>query len=129
MTDRQRLKADGTPDRRGGKLGNRGNRQATGRKRIAGQETRKNMMIYASNSEWELMRRFCHLLKSDADTAQQVLDSLGTPPDAAKKPPRRERKQHGIRVLASEKNAVKIMLLLVRDRIAAARLALDEVDK
>lgn len=129
MTEKTRLKSDGTPDRRGGKIGNRGNRHATGRKRIEGQEIRRNMMIYASNSEWELMRRFCHLLKSDADTAQQVLDSLGTPPDATRRPPRRERKQHGIRVLESEKNAVKTMLLLVRDRITAVRLALDAVDR
>ena len=87
------------------------------------------MMIYASGSEWELMRRFCHLLKSDYGRAQQIIESLGTPPDAAKKPPRRERKQHGIRVLESEKTAVKTMLLLVRDRITAARLALDAAEK
>jgi hypothetical protein len=124
-----RLKKDGTPDLRGGKPGNRGNRHATGRKRIEGQETRTNLMIYASESEWEIMQRFCQLLKRDPERAQQVIESLGTPPPETHKPPERDRQRHGTRLLASEKETAKLMLRLTRDRITAARMALDAVGK
>ena len=123
----QRLKKDGTPDLRGGKIGNRGNRHATGRKKIEGQETRKNLLLYTSDSEFEVMQDFCHLLKQDIELAQKVLDGLGTPPAATKKPPARPRQKHGIRLLESEKVLAKQMLLLVRDRITACKLALKAV--
>lgn len=123
----KRLKKDGTPDRRGGKLGNKGNKHATGRKRIEGQEIRKNLLVYTSDSEFEVMQDFCRLLKTDINAAQKVLDGLGTPPPATKKPPIRERKKHGIRLLEAEKVLAKQMLLLVRDRITACKLALKAV--
>lgn len=123
-----RLKKDGTPDRRGGKIGNRGNRHATGRKKIDGQEVRTNLMIYASESEWNVMQRFCRLLKRDHETAIQVLDSLGTPPPEAHKPPARDRARHGVRLLSSEKDAAKIMLRMARDRVTACKMALDAVE-
>ena len=123
----QRLKKDGTPDHRGGKIGNKGNRHATGRKKIEGQETRKNLLLYTSDTEWQVMQDFCHLLKQDIELAQKVLDGLGTPPAATKKPPARPRQKHGIRLLESEKILAKQMLLLVRDRITACKLALKAV--
>lgn len=120
-----RLKKDGTPDLRGGKKGNKGNRSATGRKKIDGQETRTNLLLYTSDNEFSVIQEFCHLLKRDREKALQIIDSLGTPPPETKKPPKRDRKRHGIRLLADEKIIVKKMLMLVRDRLTACRLAID----
>ena len=122
-----KLKKDGTPDKRRGKLGNKGNKFATGRKKIDGQETRTNMLLYTSDSEFSVIQDFCHVLKSDRAKALQIIDSLGTPPPENKKPPRRERKKHGIRLLADEKIIAKKMLMLTRDRLTACRLAIDAI--
>lgn len=126
-TTTPRLKKDGTPDRRGGKIGNRGNRHATGRKKIEGQEARTNLLLYTSDTEWQVMRDFCKLLKADKEKALQVIAELGTPPPAGKKMPERKRKSHGIRLLDEEKEIAKKMLLLVKDRITACKLALENV--
>jgi hypothetical protein len=128
-TNTPRLKKDGTPDRRGGKLGNRGNRHATGRKKIEGQEVRTNLLLYTSDAEWQVMRDFCKLLKADKEKALQVITGLGTPPPAGKKMPERKRKSHGIRLLDEEKEIAKKMLLLVKDRITACKLALENATK
>lgn len=122
-----RLKKDGTPDRRGGKVGNKGNKHATGRKKIEGQEVRTNLLLYTSDTEWQVMQDFCRLLKADKDKALQVLAELGTPPPAGRKAPERKRKSHGIRLLDEEKEIARTMLLLVKDRITACKLALDAV--
>ena len=122
-----KLKKDGTLDKRGGKIGNKGNRFAKGRRKIDGQETRTNMLLYTSDSEFSVIQDFCHLLKRDRQKALQVLDGLGTPPPETKKPPKRERKRHGIRLLADEKIIAKKMLMLVRDRLTACRLAIDAI--
>ena len=120
-----RLKKDGTPDRRGGTPGNRGNVHATGRKKIPGRETRKNLMIYASDAEWTVMQDFCRIIKNDINLAQKILDDLGTPPPENKKPPVRARRQHGIRLLESEKILAKKMILLVRDRLNMCKMAIN----
>ena len=121
-----RLKKDGTPDKRGGKIGNRGNKFATGRKRIEGQEVRTNLYIYASVSEWNVMQDYCKLLKRDKEKAAQVLAELGTPPPNGKKPPTRKRKGHGIRLLDEEKELARIMLKMARDRVTACKSMLDK---
>jgi hypothetical protein len=124
-----RLKKDGTPDRRGGKIGNRGNRHATGRKKLPDSEPRTNLLLYTSDTEFLVMKDFCRLLKDDPATAKKVLADLGTPPPAGKKPPQRTRKSHGIRLTAAEKEIAKKMLLLVKDRITACKLALENATK
>jgi hypothetical protein len=120
-----RLKKDGTPDRRGGKLGNKGNKHATGRKKLPGSEPRTNLLLYTSDTEFTVMKDFCRLLKEDPNTAKRVLAELGTPPPAGKKPPIRQRKSHGIRLTAAEKEIAKTMLSIVKDRITLARIALE----
>ena len=120
-----RLTKNGTIDKRGGKIGNKGNKHAKGRRKIDGQETRTNMMLYTSDNEFSVIQDFCHILKSDREKALQIIDSMGTPPPKTKKPPKRERKRHGIRLLADEKIIVKKMLMLTRDRLTACRLAID----
>ena len=90
-----RLKKDGTPDRRmnnGGKKGNRGNRTATGRKKLPDSEPRTNLLLYTSDTEYAVMQDFCHILKEDRATAEKILTELGTPPPEGKKPPIRKRK-------------------------------------
>jgi hypothetical protein len=120
-----RLKKDGTPDMRGGKLGNKGNKHATGRKKLPGSEPRTNLLLYTSDTEFTVMKDFCRLLKEDPNTAKIVLAELGTPPPAGKKPPIRKRKSHGIRLTAAEKELAKTMLAIVRDRITVARIAVE----
>jgi hypothetical protein len=120
-----RLKKDGTPDRRGGKIGNKGNKHATGRKKLPGSEPRTNLLLYTSDTEFTVMKDFCRLLKEDPNTAKRVLAELGTPPPAGKKPPIRQRKSHGIRLTAAEKEIAKTMLSIVKDRITLARIALE----
>jgi hypothetical protein len=120
-----RLKKDGTPDRRGGKIGNKGNKHATGRKKLPGSEPRTNLLLYTSDTEFTVMKDFCRLLKDNPDTAKSVLAELGTPPPAGKKPPIRQRKSHGIRLTAAEKEIAKTMLSIVKDRITLARIALE----
>jgi hypothetical protein len=120
-----RLKKDGTPDRRGGKIGNKGNKHATGRKKLPGSEPRTNLLLYTSDTEFTVMKDFCRLLKDDPNTAKRVLAELGTPPPAGKKPPIRQRKNHGIRLTAAEKEIAKTMLSIVKDRITLARIALE----
>lgn len=122
-----KLKKDGTPDLRGGKIGNKGNKHAKGRRKIEGQEIRTNMLLYTSDNEFNVIQDFCHLLKRDRQKALLVLDSLGTLPPETKKPPKRDRKKHGIRLLADEKIIAKKMLMLVRDRLTACKLAIDAI--
>jgi hypothetical protein len=125
VTSTPRLKKDGTPDRRGGKIGNKGNKHATGRKKLPGSEPRTNLLLYTSDTEFTVMKDFCRLLKDDPNTAKRVLAELGTPPPAGKKPPIRQRKSHGIRLTAAEKEIAKTMLSIVKDRITLARIALE----
>jgi hypothetical protein len=123
-----RLKSDGTIDRRcynSGKAGNRGNRMATGRKKMADSEPRTNLLLYTSDSEYAVMQDFCHILKDDRATAEKILTELGTPPPEGKKPPIRKRKSHGIRLTDDEKELAKTMLAIVRDRITVARIAVE----
>jgi hypothetical protein len=125
---RQRLKKDGTPDGRAnnsGKVGNVGNKHATGRKKLPDSEPRTNLLLYTSDSEFSVMQDFCRLLKDDPDTAKKVLADLGTPPPTGKKPPIRQRKSHGIRLTDDEKELAKTMLAIVRDRITVARIAVE----
>ena len=128
VTSTPRLKKDGTPDGRAnnsGKKGNRGNRTATGRKKLPDSEPRTNLLLYTSDTEFEVMQTFCRLLKDDPETAQKVLADLGTPPPDGKKPPQRTRKSHGIRLTAAEKEIAKTMLSIVKDRITVAKIALE----
>lgn len=123
-----KLKKDGTPDKRinnRGKVGNRGNKQATGRKKLPDSEPRTNLLLYTSDTEYAVMQDFCHILKEDRATAEKILAELGTPPPDGKKPPIRKRKSHGIRLTDAEKELAKIMLAIVRDRITVARIAVE----
>jgi len=128
MTSAPRLKKDGTLDRRAnnsGKKGNRGNQHATGRKKLPGSESRTNLLLYTSDTEYAVMQDFCHILKEDKATAKKILAELGTPPPDGKKPPIRKRKSHGIRLTDDEKELARIMLAIVRDRITVARIAVE----
>ena len=110
-----KLKKDGTPDRRGGKVGNKGNRYATGRKRIAGQETRKHISFKATDSEYKLLLQYAHILKSDYDSGIAILEKAGLVPDGRAKKDS-TRRDHVIRVLEREKKPVRDMLAIIKDR-------------
>jgi hypothetical protein len=128
VTSTPRLKKDGTPDGRAnnsGKVGNRGNRTATGRKKLPGSEPRTNLLLYTSDSEYAVMQDFCHILKDDRETAEKILTELGTPPPEGKKPPIRKRKSHGIRLTDSEKELARIMLAITKDRLTVAKMAVE----
>jgi hypothetical protein len=114
----QRLKKDGTPDRRGGKVGNKGNRHATGRKHKEGQEIRKHISFMATEKEYRLLLKYASILKEDFSHGLDLLAALGTPPAGrAKKDSDRVKKV--IRVLEAEKMPIRQMLSIIKDRYEA----------
>jgi hypothetical protein len=125
MNDQQpRLKKDGTPDRRNGNPGNAGNRHATGRKRIAGQETRKHICYKATEKEYRLLLQYAAILKGDYERGLDLLARLGTPPEGrAKKDSARE--NHVIRVYEREKQPIKDMLSIIKDRYELAYMIIN----
>ena len=112
-----RLKKDGTPDRRGGKPGNRGNVHATGRKALPGYDVRKNYNFVATDKEYELMRKFNEILRARPDDAKKICSKLGTPPTtrAAKD----DRKIRTIRCNDQERKLLKRMIAIIKDRYSA----------
>jgi hypothetical protein len=115
LTAGKRLKKDGTPDRRGGKLGNKGNRQATGKKRIEGYETRKHYAFVATDEEYNLLRRFNTILRTSPDVAAQIVVKLGTPPEGRAKKDS-SRKNRAIAGTETERAQLKTMLAIIKDR-------------
>ena len=123
-----RLKKDGTPDRRGGKVGNKGNKHATGRKKIAGQETRKHISFKANEKEYKLLLQYAHILKSDFDKGIEILDKAGlVPTGRAKKDS--SRKDRVTRVLEREKKPIRAMLAIIKDRYDLIYLLLNSMTK
>jgi hypothetical protein len=117
-TSRPRLKKDGTPDRRGGKLGNAGNKYATGRKAIPGYDVRKNYNYVATAEENELLKVYNNILRGNPKKAALILASLGTPPGGRAK--NDERKHYSIKCNDQEKQILKAMLAIIKDRYIAA---------
>jgi hypothetical protein len=115
----RRLKKDGTPDRRNGNPGNRGNKHATGRKRIEGQETRKMISFVATESEYKLLLKYAAILKDDFNNGLHLLAQLGTPPEGRAKKDS-DRTKRTIRVLEQEKTPIRQMLSIIKDRYDAA---------
>ena len=120
-----RLKKDGTPDRRNGNPGNKGNKHATGRKRIEGQELRKPMGYYASQQESECIKMFVKILHKKPTIIESVLADLGTPPPDGTPAPPRKRKSWTCTLLESEKPIVRDVIAIVKDRLTASKTILD----
>lgn len=114
----KRLKKDGTPDRRGGKIGNVGNKHATGRKAIPGYDVRKNYNYVATTEENELLKAYNNILREKPQKAALILASLGTPPGGRAK--NDERKHYSIKCTDKEKQTLKAMLAIIKDRYIAA---------
>ena len=118
-----RLKKDGTIDRRNGNPGNRGNRYATGRKHIEGQEVRKHISFMATEKEYRLLLMYANILKADFSRGAAIAGKLGTPPPGrAKKDGSREK--HVIRVYEKEKQLVKNVLSIIKDRYETSYIAI-----
>jgi hypothetical protein len=114
-----RLKKDGTPDRRGGKIGNAGNKHATGRKHIEGQEIRKHISFMATEKEYRLLLQYAAILKDDYERGLDLLAKLGTPPDGRAKMDS-DRTKRTIRVYEREKTPIRQMLSIIKDRYELA---------
>jgi hypothetical protein len=110
-----RLKKDGTPDRRGGKIGNKGNKHATGRKHIEGQEIRKHIGFKATEKEYRLILEYAHILKTDYDKGIRLLQMAGEIPESRAKR-YKKRENHVLRALEKEKEPIKSMLAIIKDR-------------
>ncbi len=121
----QRLKKDGTPDRRGGKPGNAGNRQATGRKAIPGQELRKTWGYYASKQEADCLKIYIKILHKNPTIIDDINRDLGTPPPDGTLAPPRKRKTWTCKLLESERDPVKRALTIIKDRLQASKSILD----
>ena len=127
-TDRpqgQRLKKDGTPDRRNGNPGNRGNRHATGRKAVPGQEIRKTVGYYASKQESDCLKIYIKILHYRPDVAATIEKDLGTPPPDGTPAPPRKRKSYTCMLLEAEREPVKRVLSIIKDRLQASRVVLE----
>jgi hypothetical protein len=124
-TNTPRLKKDGTPDRRNGNPGNAGNKHATGRKRIEGQEVRKVVGYYASKNESDIYKKFIKILHKQPETAAAILKELGTPPPDGTQAPPRKRKSYTCYLLESEREPAKIALSIIKDRLTASKAIID----
>jgi hypothetical protein len=111
-----RLKKDGTPDRRGGKIGNKGNRHATGRKALPGYEKRKMIAVTANEKEYKLLLDFARLLKhGEPSIYKDVLAKLGTPP-AGRAKKGEGRKRYTLAATEEEKQIIKDVIQIIKDR-------------
>ncbi len=115
-TNTPRLKKDGTPDRRGGKIGNAGNKHATGKKRVDGYEVRKNYNFVATDKEYYLLKEFNEILRARPDDAKKILSKLGTPPTGRARRADEPRKNRVIMGNEQERAALKRMLATIKDR-------------
>jgi hypothetical protein len=120
-----RLKKDGTPDRRGGKPGNAGNKHATGRKALPGQELRKTVGYYASKDEAACLKIYIKLLHKNLTIIEKVNADLGTPPPDGTPAPPRKRKTWTCKLLESERDPVKRALTIIKDRLQASKIILE----
>lgn len=120
-----RLKKDGTPDLRNGNPGNKGNRHATGRKAIPGQETRKAMGYYASSQEAAALKAYIKLLHKNPTIIEEIEKELGTPPPEGTPAPPRKRKSYTCTLLEAEKEPVKRTLAIIKDRLQASKAILE----
>ena len=125
MASAPRLKKDGTPDRRNGNPGNAGNRHATGRKRIEGQEIRKPVGYYASQQEAACIKAFIKILHKNPTIIDNVLSELGTPPPEGTPAPPRKRKRYTCTLLQAEKPIVKNIIAIIKDRLSASKAIID----
>jgi hypothetical protein len=125
VTSAPRLKKDGTPDRRNGNPGNKGNKYATGRKRVEGQETRKTVGYYASKNESDIYKMFIKILHKQPETAQKIIDELGTPPPDGTPAPPRKRKSYTCYLLEAEREPAKKVLAIIKDRLTASKAIID----
>jgi hypothetical protein len=121
----RRLKRDGTPDRRNGNPGNRGNKHATGRKAIPGQELRKTWGYYASKQEADCLKAYIKILHKNPTIIKMVDNDLGTPPPDGTPAPPRKRKTWTCKLLESEREPVKCALAIIKDRLTASKSVLD----
>jgi hypothetical protein len=119
----KRLKKDGTPDRRGGKLGNKGNKYATGRKHKEGQEIRKHISFMATEKEYRLLLKYAAILKDNYSHGLEILAALGTPPEGRAKKDS-DRTKRVVRVLEAEKIPIRQMLSIIKDRYEAVYIVL-----
>ena len=120
-----RLKKDGTIDRRNGNPGNRGNRHATGRKAVPGQEIRKTVGYYASKQESDCLKIYIKILHYRPDVAATIERELGTPPPEGTPAPPRKRKSYTCMLLEAEREPVKRVLSIIKDRLQASRVVLE----
>jgi hypothetical protein len=128
-TNTPRLKKDGTPDRRGGKVGNAGNKHATGRKALPGYEKRKMIAITANEKEYKLLLDFARLLKhGEPSIYKDVLQKLGTPPTGrAKKGEGRRR--YTLAATEREKTIIKDVIQIIKDRYETSYIIISEAVK
>ena len=122
-----KLKKDGTPDKRinnRGKVGNVGNRRATGKKAVDG-EKRKTVGYYASKNESDIYKKFIKILHKQPELAATILKELGTPPPDGTPAPPRKRKSYTCYLLESEREPAKKVLAIIKDRLTASKAIID----
>lgn len=112
-----KLKKDGTPDKRQynhGTIGNKGNKQATGKKKT-GREVLSGLSFVANEREYELIKQFNQILRTDLSAAENIIDKLGSiPPKRAERDSMR--KTRSIRCISRDKDILKHAIAVIKDR-------------
>lgn len=117
LTKQPKLKKDGTPDKRRfnhGTIGNRGNKQATGKK-ATNREKMTGLSFVANEREYILIKQFNQILRTDLSVAENIIDKLGSiPPKRAERDS--TRKTCSIRCIGANKELLKRVIAVIKDR-------------
>lgn len=117
MTETLKLKKDGTPDRRAfnhGTIGNKGNKNATGKK-ATNKEKMSGLSFVANEREYNLIKQFNLILRTDQTAAETIIKKLGSIP--SKRAERDStRKTRSIRCMNTNKELLKRAIAIIKDR-------------
>ena len=117
LTQKPKLKKDGTPDKRQfnhGTKGNKGNKQATGKK-ATNKEKMSGLSFVATVREYTLIKQFNLILRTDQTAAQTIINKLGSiPAERAKRDS--TRKTRSIRCMSANKELLKRAIAIIKDR-------------
>ena len=115
--DLPKLKKDGTPDKRRfnhGTIGNKGNKHAMGKK-ATNKEKMLGLSFVANEREYNLIKQFSQILRTDQTAAQTIINKLGSIP--AKRAERDStRKTRSIRCISTNKDILKRAIAIIKDR-------------
>lgn len=104
-----------------------GSHRAGSGRPLASYEKRKNFKTRANDTEYQLIIPFCRLLKADEKKAMQIACQLGSVP-AGRAPKDDTRTGRTLACTTKEKDILKKVIRIIKDRPESARLIFKEYD-